>query len=331
MNPGSPAGITRRRLVTASAALAPALLARRAMAQATFPSRALDLVVPFPPGSGADIGARYFAEHLGRLSGQPATVRNVPGGNGFIGVSSVLRAEPDGHTIFVGANSAFVTNAVQFKKLPYDPIGDFRMLGMLNRAPALLVARAESPAKTLGALVERSRTGPGQLTSGYGATSYLMASAQFYDLAGMQVTHVPYKGASDLAAALASNVVDVGFIDPGSALALARAGRIHVIAVASEQRLAALPMVPTFQESGYPAFTAYNWAAAAVSAKTPDAVVARLRDWLASIVKADATKAFFAATGNEPYPMTGEELRRYQVSEIRRWTDTARQINMVQE
>lgn len=327
----STAGTTRRTFAARGAALATLAFAGRALAQAPFPSKPIELVVPFPPGSGSDIGARYFAEQLGRLSGQPATVRNIAGGNGFIAISNVLRADPGGHTIFIGANSAFVVNAVQFRKLPYDPIGDFTMLGMLNRAPALLAVRGDSPARDLKSFVERARLAPGEVNSGHGATSYLMFASQFYNLAGIKVNHVPYKGASDLAAALASNVVDAGFIDPGSGLALAQAGRIHVLAVAGEKRLPQLPGVPTFQEAGYPDFTAYNWAAAAVSAKTPAPVVARLEAWFSAIARADATRSFFAATGNEAVQTTGAELRRFQLAEIQRWTDTARLVNLVQE
>lgn len=327
----SPSLSRRRALLAAGAAGASLMLAGKASSQAAFPHKPIELIVPFPPGSGSDIGARFYAEQLGRLSANPVTVRNIPGGNGFIAVSTVLRAEPDGHTVLIGANSVFVTNGVQFKKLPYDPVADFAMVGMLNRAPALLAVPGNSPHESLKSLVEAARASPGKLSSGYGATSYLMFAAQFYYLAGVQMNQVAFKGASEVATALASNVLDAGFIDPGSGLALAKANRLRLLAVAGDARSPQLPEVPSFKESGFADFSAYNWAAAAVPARTPPENLARLTGWFQTIRRAEATQAFFARSANEPGNVDGAELRRFQVAETRRWSDIATLINLQKE
>jgi len=304
------------------------LLSRRARAQAAFPSRPIEFVVPFPPGSGADLGARYYAEQLARLSGAAVTVRNIPGGNGFIAVSTVLRAEPDGHSVLIGANSVFVMNGVQFKKLPYDPVSDFAMVGMLNRAPALLAVPGNSPHQSLKSFLDAARRAPGELNSGYGATSYRMFAAQLYHLAGVKVNQAPFKGASEVATSLASNVLDAGFLDPASASGLAQSNRIRILAVASDTRSAQLPEVPTFKDFGFSEFTAYNWAGAAVSSKTPADIVARLDAWFQAIGRAEATRAFFARNANEPGLMNGADLRRFQMTEINRWKSIATLIDL---
>ncbi|WP_179106831.1 tripartite tricarboxylate transporter substrate binding protein [Variovorax sp. KK3] len=326
------AGLGRRRLLAAAAGSAASAVLMPAFGNtAAFPSKPIELLVPFPTGSGSDIGARYYAAQLTSLAGQPVVVRNVPGGNGFIAVSALGRAAPDGHTILIGANSLFVINAVQFKQLPYDPVRDFSFIGLLNKAPCVLAVNGASPFRDLKSFVERARSAPGQLSSATGAASYQLFAAYFYQLAGIKLNNINYKGASEVAAAVAANTVDCGVLDPGSFIALAEAQRLRVLAVASDKRLPKFADAPTFAEAGFPAFMVSNWAAAAVPSSTPAAVASRLGEWFQQIAASQEASDFFARTGNQTARMTPDQLRKMQTDELATWRSIARDIGMQQE
>lgn len=289
----------------------------------SFPSKPIRFIVPFPPGSGSDISARFFAAQISPLAKQTVVVENRPGGNGFIAVNAVLSAPADGHTVLIGATSLFTTNLVTFKTLPYDPIKDFAPVSMLMRAPSVAVVAMDSPIDTLETLVERAREEPGKINSGTGAASYQLAAAAFYQRAQVKLTNIPFKGASEAVAAAVSNVVDVAVVDIGSALPLIRGGKLRALAISSEARNADLPDVPTYVESGYPGYTTFNWSGAAVSSKTPPAIVAQLGKWFDEVASRAETRDALKQFLSEPVPGGPAEMKRQQISEIERWRGIA--------
>ena len=264
----------RRRLLLGAAAgsLFSAGLPLAAQAQAraeTFPARPLKFVVPFPPGSGADTTARMFAKKIGEFGGQPVSVENKPGGNGFIGVHAALSPPNDGYTVFIGSNSTLAVNTALFKALPYDPQKDFAPLTMLMRAPAVVVAPGDGEVKTLRELVAKAQAAPGKVNFGAGSAGYQLMGELLNDVAKVQTVHVPFKGAGEVATAVASHTVDYAFAEATSVQELIKAGRLKGLAVASDARVPALPQVPTAKEAGLPGIEAYTWVGAMVSSKTP--------------------------------------------------------------
>jgi tripartite-type tricarboxylate transporter receptor subunit TctC len=297
-----------------------ALSTTSALAQATdFPSKPVKFVVPFPPGSGTDTSARYFGKKFTELTGQTVVVDNKPGANGFIAVRNVLSAPADGYTVFVGSNSTLAVNVALFKSLPYDPVTDFAPLSMMMRAPALLVVPAQSSYNSVSELVAAAKAQPGKLDYGSGSAGYQLMAELFNDVAGVQLFHVPFKGASEAMTAVASGTVHMAFADVTGASELVKGGKLRALAVASDRRVPALPQVPTAMEAGLPNFTAYTWVGAMVSAKTPKAETDKLAAILAKIEAMPETREFYEKLGAETMRGGADEMRAFQSAEIQLW------------
>jgi tripartite-type tricarboxylate transporter receptor subunit TctC len=296
-----------------------------------FPNKPIKFIVPFPPGSGTDTSARYFGKKLSELTGQPVVVENRAGANGFIAVKAVLTAPADGYTVFIGSNSTLAVNVALFKSLPYDPVADFSPLSMLMRAPALLIVPASSPYKTTADLIAAAKAQPDKLDYGAGSAGYQLMAELFNDLAKVQTHHVPYKGASDAIAAIASNTIQFSFVDITGASELYKAGRIRALAVASDKRVASIPDVPTAAQSGLPDFTAYIWVAAAVHSKTPKAETEKLAALFTKIETMAETKEFYEKLGAEVMKGGPEEMRNFQATEIQLWKRIAAKAKVEQQ
>ncbi|CAN1526360.1 PBP2_Bug_TTT domain containing protein [Burkholderiaceae bacterium] len=291
-----------------------------ALAQtADFPSKPVKFVVPFPPGSGTDTSARYFAKKFTELTGQNVVVDNKPGANGFIAVRAVLGAPADGYTVFVGSNSTLAVNAALFKSLPYDPVADFSPLSMMMRAPALLVVPAQSNYNSVSELVAAAKAQPGKLDYGSGSAGYQLMAELFNDVAGVQLFNVPFKGASEAMTAVASGTVHMAFADITGASELVKGGKLRALAVASDRRVPAVPNVPTAIEAGLPGFTAYTWVGAVVSAKTPKAETDKLAAIMGKIEAMPETREFYEKLGAETMRGGAEEMRAFQSAEIQLW------------
>ena len=284
-----------------------------------FPSKPIKFIVPFPPGSGTDTSARYFGRKLSELTKQPVIVENKPGANGFIGVQSVLSAPADGYTVFVGSNSTLAVNVALFKKLPYDPQTDLVPLSMMMRAPVVLAVPPESPYKSVAELISAAKAQPGKLNYAGGSAGYQLMAELFNDTAGTSTMHVPYKGASEALAAVASQQVDMTFSDITAAQGLVKGGKLRALAVASDKRAPALPDVPTTAEAGLPGYKAYVWVGAMVAAKTPKAEVEKLSSLLTQIEAMPETREFYERQGAETMAGGADEMRRFQAAEIALW------------
>jgi len=324
----------RRSILRASAVLGIATFAQLAATTAQaqdFPSKPIKFVVPFPPGSGTDTSARYFGKKLSELTGQPVTVENKPGANGFIAVKAVLSAPADGYTVFVGSNSTLAVNVALFKQLPYDPVADFAPLTMMMRSPALLIVPGTSDHKVLPELITAARARPDALNYGAGSAGYQLMAEAFNDAAKVQTHHVPFKGASEAVTAVVSGTVDMAFAEMTSAQELVKSGKLRALAVASDKRVPAVPAVPTASEAGLPGFTAYTWVAAAVSAKTPKAETAKLAELLSRIETLPETRVFYENIGAEVMQGGPEEMRTLQNAEIQLWKRIAVKAKVEQQ
>ncbi|MDB5751394.1 MAG: transporter substrate-binding protein [Ramlibacter sp.] len=324
--------MNRNRFLLAAAAIAACavLPAGSALAQ-DFPSRPIRFIVPFAPGSGTDTSARYFGRKLTELTGQPVVVDNKPGANGFIAVQAVLAAPADGYTVFVGSNSTLAVNVALFRKLPYNPQADFAPLSMMMRAPVVVVVPPQSPFKTLPDLIAAAKARPGKLNHGGGSAGYQLMNESLNERAGLDIVNVPFKGASDALAAVASGTVDLAFADITASTELVKAGKIRALAVASSRRAAALPDVPHMGEAGLPGYGAYVWVGAMVPAKTPKAETDKLATLLGQIERLPETKAFYEKLGAETMNGGAEEMRKFQAEEIELWKRIAVKAKVQQE
>ena len=304
--------------LTAVALAGSGLAAAPALAQDAS-GRPIKLVVPFGPGSGTDTSARYFARKLQERTGQAVVVENKPGANGFLAVKQVLSAPADGHTVFIGSNSTLAVNAALFRELPYDPVKDFAPLTMMMRSPAMLAIRPQAPYADLKGLMAYAAAHPGKVNFGAGSAGYQLMGEQFNDAARLATVHVPFKGAGEAMTALASGTVDYAFAEVTAVQELAKGGRVKVLAVASDKRVATSPDVPTASEAGLPGFEAYTWVGAMVSARTPAAETARLAEHFTAISKLDETRQFYERLGATPMTGGPAQMQEFQKNEIALW------------
>lgn len=295
--------------VRAKAALALAALFTAAglpAAQAAYPDKPIHLIVSFPPGSGTDTTARYAAKY-------------------------VASAAPDGYTILLASNSPVATNVAMFNSLPYDPVKDLDPVARLARGAMALAVSAGSSYKTVGELVQQMRAQPGKLNYGAGSASYQIATEPFLNMAGVKANHVPYKGAAPAITDLAGNQVDFVIADYGAVQPLAQGGKVRVLAVTGDKRLASEPKAPTLQESGYPDYFMVNWTAAFAPAKTPKDVIKTLADAPLEIYATPESAKFVAQTNWEVYTGGPEVLRKFQLDEIERWSKAAQRAGVPKE
>jgi len=247
-----------------------------AMAQG-YPNRPIRLIVPFAPGGGTDIIARAMAQGVADSLGQQVVVDNRPGGGTLIGAELAARATPDGHTLLICTNGTVSINPSLYKKLPYDPIRDFAPVSLVGIGPNVLVVHPSVAAKSVGELITLARQQPGKLSyasSGAGGAPHL-AGEMLKSMAGVNIVHVPYKGAGPASTAVLAGEVGVMFAGLGPALPHIKSGRLRALAVASAQRSAVLPAVPAIAET-LKDFEASSWFGVFAPAATPASVIGQL-------------------------------------------------------
>ncbi|TPG48978.1 twin-arginine translocation pathway signal protein [Roseomonas nepalensis] len=266
--------IGRRALAGGAAALS---LPGRARAQAAFPSRPIRLIVAFAAGGAADSAARVLAPKMGERLGVSVVVENRTGGSGSNGGAAVAQAAPDGHTLLWDASSHIV-NPSLLKGLSFDYTTAFLPVTLATTFPQVLAVKADSPARSVAEFVVLAKARPGALNIGTqgNATAGHLALAQLQRLAGIELTHAPYRGGADAARDLAAGVLDGAFITALSAGPIADSGRARLLAVATDARLPSRPAVPTFAEAGIPGLTIAEWCALFAPAGTPLPVAERL-------------------------------------------------------
>jgi tripartite-type tricarboxylate transporter receptor subunit TctC len=276
----------------------------------SYPSKPIRWILGYPPGGGTEFIARNVAQTLGPLLGQQIVIENRPGAAAIVGAEAAARSAPDGYTLFMADNGTFVYHLGIYKQLPYDPNKDFIPVGMISRGYMLLLTGPNGP-KTLQELVEAARREPGKLNnaSNGSGTAHHLAMEVLKQRAKIDIVNVPFKGTAAVMQEVMSERVASGFADISAARGALAGGKVRPLAVAAKKRLAALPDVPTFEESGFPDFEVYFWQGLAVPAGTPPEIVSRLSTELVKTLKTPDVHKRFTDAGMEVLPTTAEEMR----------------------
>ena len=314
----------RRTLLRGAAAVAACMLATpMALGQdaaASYPSRVVTVVCPFPPGGTSDTMARLVAQELTTALGQQFIVENKPGANGNIGSAQVARAEADGYTLLLSGVGSNAINYTLYPKLGYDP-KDLTHITLLATGPNVLVANPEFPAKTFKEFVELAKSKPNEFnyaSSGNGSSGHL-AMEMLKQQAGIELTHVPYKGGAPAMTDLMGGQVPVMFINQDAALPHVKAGKMRALAVASVERNPAYPDTPSIAESGYPGFSAVSWFGLSAPAKTPKAIIDKLHAATVKALQSPEFKERIVSNGFVVVGDTPEEFAAFVAAETEKW------------
>ncbi len=315
---------TRRAVLLGTSA---ALLAGPVRAQ-SFP-RQIRIVVPYPPGGGADTTARFVQNPLQEALGAIVVVENKPGAAGMIGDEVVAKAAPDGSTLLLGAFAHAVNPLIQ-PKMPFKTPDDFAPVSLLTSVPELLVITPAHPAKTVADLVALAKAQPGKLfyaSSGNGSAQHL--AAELFKLrTGTDIGHVPYKGGGLAVGDVAAGHIPFYFGNMSAALPQARAGHVRALAVTSAQRSLAAPDVPTMDEAGVKDCVISEWNGILAPAGTPKPLIDRLSAELAKIMRDPAIKAKFADLGVDAIGSTPAELAAFMEDERKKWAEVVKAANI---
>jgi tripartite-type tricarboxylate transporter receptor subunit TctC len=298
-------------------ALALAAVAGSASPQA-YPTRPIRLVVPFAAGGPADIQARLIGPRLAEAWGQPVVVENRPGGNTIIATELTARADPDGHLVQV-ISAGFAINVSLYARLPYDSVRDFAPVSQLTSGPAIAVVHPSLPVRSVKELIALAKARPGQLTYASAGLPSQLAVELFKVMTGTDMVHVPYKGQSPAMIDLIAGHVQVSFPTMLGTLGHVEAGRLRALATTGAKRAPAAPNLPTMIEAGVPGYVATNWFGTAVPAKTPPAIVAKLSQEIARVLRLPDVGERLLSQGLEPVSSTPEEFSSYIRSEMSKW------------
>ncbi|MBS0426916.1 MAG: tripartite tricarboxylate transporter substrate binding protein [Proteobacteria bacterium] len=302
-------------------ALATASLLATAVAHAdTWPSRPIRLVVPFPAGGGTDIIARELTNKLTSY-GYTFVVDNKPGSGGNLGVDAAAKAAPDGYTLVLGQTSNLAINPTLYSKLPYDPVKDLTPISLVATSPLVIVAGTATPYKTLADLVKAARAKPESInfaSSGNGTVSHL-AMESFQKAAGIQLTHIPYKGAAQGITDVISGQVQLYVSSVPTLQAHIKSGKMHPLAITSLQRAPDLPQVPTVAESGYKGFDAITWFGILGPAGMPKDIVAKLNADINKALQDPVLKQKLSGQGADVVGSSAEDFAKLIRDDIPRW------------
>ncbi|MBY0271171.1 MAG: tripartite tricarboxylate transporter substrate binding protein [Burkholderiales bacterium] len=305
----------------ALAALAASMAPVAPLLAQAFPGKPIRWILPYPPGGGSDTIARPFARKLSENIGQQVIIDNRGGAGGNIGMEAAARAAPDGYTVVMGLTAQLAVNPALFPKIPYDPIRDFEPVMMLANGGYLLVAHPSLPVKTVSELITIAKKRPGELlyaSSGNGSGGHL-ASELLNVMAGIRVTHVPYKGGGQAMVDTIAGQTQLLFTPPISSSAHIESGRLRAIAVSTTRRLSSMPNLPTIAESGVPGYDSGVWYAMLAPRGTPQNIIARLHEEYRKVLADPGIRSFLTKSGVEPDGGTPEELGKYLRSELAKW------------
>jgi len=293
----------------------------------TYPSKPIRLVVTFPPGGSSDIIARAMQPHLERRLGQPIVIDNRPGAGGVIGLDAVAKSPPDGYVIGVGAAGALVINVSLKEKMPFDPLTDLAPISGLASTPFLLAAPLSFAPSSLTEVIALAREKPGSLSIAHGGngTAMHLTAQLFNQMAGIQLTLVPYRGSGPVTQDVLAGHVPLGVTDIPSAISLIEGRRIKVLGVATAKRVGALPDVPAVAEAGLPGFESIGWFGFVAPAGTPGEVIGKLNDAVVAALTGADVQEQIRKIGAEPMPMSPAEFSAFIRSEIAKWAKVVAQ------
>jgi len=308
-----------------------AALAFSAAAFAQYPNKPLRLIVPFPPGGAAELGARIFSQPLGQVLGQPVILETKPGGDGVIAADAAMRAAPDGYTLFYATNTAFNWVPITKKNPPYDPVADFTPVSLVGYFGFFLFTHPSVPAKSVSELIAYARANPGKLNYGTGNSTSQLLGAQLAYLHKLDIVHVPYKGDGPLNVDLLGGRVHMAFATPGAAVPHVREGRLNALAAMFSSRSPLMPEVPTAAEAGLGQMTLRPWGGIFGPAKLPQEVVTRVGAALADVLVRPEVREGLGKIAFEPKSSSPQELTAFLQEQMEVWRRTARQVGIMPE
>ena len=295
-----------------------------------FPTKPIKLIVPFPAGGPNDIIARVVASKMSELMGQPVVIDNRGGAGGMIGTDAVAKAEPDGYTIAITSAGALAISKSLQEKVPYDSLKDLKPVTLVAKVPELLVVATNVPASSMKELLALAKSKPGKLnfaSTGLGSMPHL-AGELFKISAGIDIVHVPYKGAAPAVNDILGQQVDMVFLDIPVLLPQVQSGKVRPIAIGSRERVPSLSDVPTTAEVGLPQVEAENWYGMVAPAATPPAVIAKLHKVTVDAINNPEVKDKLSSQGAILVGNTPEEFAAYIQSEIDKWGKVAKAANI---
>ncbi|MGQ0524155.1 MAG: Bug family tripartite tricarboxylate transporter substrate binding protein [Betaproteobacteria bacterium] len=304
-------------------------LVPHALASERFPERPIRVIVPFSPGGGSDLVARMVSEKMAEALGVSVLVDNRPGAGSTLGTALVAQAAPDGHTL-LSSSASFVFSPNFYANLPYDPVKSFRPITMFARTPMVLVVHPSLPVKGLKELLELARRRPGEIlygSSGVGSNLHLN-TALIERMAGIRLTHVPYKGAGSAQTALMSGEIQMLLTGIQPAIPFLRTGRMRALAVSTKERLPVVPEVPTLDEAGVRGFDSAGWFGLFAPARTPDSIAQRLHQAASQAARNPVVVKQLAGEGSVAVGNSSAEFTAFVQAEIAKWAKLIRELKI---
>ncbi len=313
--------LPRRRFLHLAAVAIGTLAAPGLASAQAYPTRPIQVIVPFAGGSASDVVMRILLDRMAKSIGQPFVVDNRPGAGGNIGTSAATKATPDGYTLVMGSTGPMAANRTLYRDLGYDPEKDLEPIALFAHFPILIVVSSKLPVKSVGEFVTYAKTRPKQLnygSVGIGSSQHL-AGVYFEQVAGLELTHVPYRNIAQYVPDLIAGAVPVGFQWLPNVSAPLQSGDARALAVAASKRMTALPDVPTVAEAGIKNYEASGWLARLAPHGTPKPIIARLNEELVAAVNDPSVTAKIIEQGAEGVSTTPEELAKFIASESAKW------------
>ncbi len=314
------------RLSAAAVVALAAFASAPAHAQA-WPTRPVRLVVPYVPSGATDLVSRIVGEQLAAKLGQQVVVDNRPGATGTIAFTGVAESSPDGYTLITTADSLTLL-PFAYRNLKFDPRSSFAPISMMSTQPLVLAVHAAVPAKNVKEFIALAKTKPLSFATSGTGTSQHLSGELIKKMTGIDMVHIPYKGGGQAIIDLSGGQVPVAVLGSSTVIPQAKAGRVRILAVTSKKRSAALPDVPTLDESGLTGFDVYQWTAMLAPAKTPKAIINRLNTEVNAILRQAATRDKLQAAGFEAQPSTPEEVAKLINEGMARWGKLIQELKL---
>lgn len=317
--------------LSAIAGICISLLAATALAQPAYPNRPIRIVSPYAAGGSSSTQARMLARKLNEAWGQPVIVEDRPGGNTIIGSELVAKAAPDGYTLLWQSSQHVITPSLF--RTPFDVLKDFAPVATFTKTEVLLVLHPSVPANTLQEFIALAKAKPGTLnyaSSGTGGAPHL-AAEMFCNMTGLKLQHVPYKGVSQATTDLIGGQVQASFQSPVSSIPHVQSGKLKALAVSGDERLSALPDVPTFTQAGLPGFDARFWFGIVAPAGTPKEIIDKLSAEIAKVLAMPDVRSFLLGQGLDPYVSTPAQFAALLSSDLAKYEKLIRSNNIKAE
>jgi len=294
-----------------------------------YPSKQVTVIVPFSAGGSVDTVARTLGQRMSEIWRQPVVVVNRPGASGNIGAAAVARAAHDGYTLLCGSTALSISPST-YKKLNYNVLTDLAPISQLVATPNLLVVHPVMPAKSVRELVALAKAKPDLLTAGSAGpgTSAHFSLELFKTMAGVQIAHIPYKGAAPASAAVAGGEVDMAFLPIVAVVPLVKAGRLRALGVTTLKRSSALPNVPTISEAGVKGYEAASWSAMLAPAGTPRRIIDMVHAAIVDALRSAQVKSLLTRLGGQPIGSTPEQFAKTLRAEIKKWQEVAKRAGI---